>query len=270
MLAMNTQTNPFPGGVHRNQPKTASMNGKPYTQANMEMAHLSEEEQEIAMAEQELKAKREDIQRKRDLAEQETKTRLLQDRDKALAAAANFRKEARTAADDDKKALYEWATEADAEARAIEVSLGIAVATEDVPEAKAPTPSRRLMTILQVLGVLAAILFFHGQFEGLGETIKELNHGVAPENQLRPYDDTSIQKLFYEKLVVFVDLPLAVLVLMLVVPFVGFYVLPFVKSKKDFYTEFYEDLTPWQRACITTAFCLGVLLFLALSHNVKP
>jgi len=131
--------------------------------------------------------------------------------------------------------------------------------------------NHRLLAILQVVGVIAAIWLLKWYFQEFRLSILEDNaklpEGATP---VSPYDDSSLQKLVFEKLAVFTDLPIALIVLTLIVPFVGFYLLPFLKARKDFHTEFYEELTPWQRSVITTCFVLGLLLFLALSHMVKP
>jgi hypothetical protein len=269
----DTSNSPFVGGIHVNKSNAVPMNGKPYTQENMESAGLSPEELELQNEERALQEKRDRIQQQKEAAEKEAKDKLFAERDKAKNAADDFRRQAMLATDpNEKKSLYGWATEADLEVVRIERGLGIF--REEEPVVADHTSwfqrNRFLTALLQVVGVLVGILYFHGLFEGFGETILEDNKGLPIEQKLQPYDVTSIQKLFYEKLVVFVDLPIALVVLFLIVPFVGFYVLPFVRSRKDFYTEFYEELTSWQRAIITTAFCLGLLFFLALSHNVKP
>ncbi|QHV97949.1 PRKR-interacting protein 1 [Spirosoma endbachense] len=259
--------------VKSEQSTPVPMNGKPWTQPNVEAAGLTDEEADLQREEQLLQEKREQIRLKREQEATEARNALLLKRDKAKGAAQNFRQEALKATSEaDKRSLYEWATEADHEAAMIEAELGIVSKAAQVAPEKQPFLLRNkgIMALLQVLGVILAIIYFHGLFEGFGLDIAADNLKLPIEKQLQPYDATSIQKLFYEKLVVFVDLPIALLILFLVSPFVGFYVLPFVKSKKDFYTEFYEDLTPWQRTCITTAVCLGLLFFLALSHNVKP
>lgn len=265
MISMN-ETNRKPG-------RTIPLNGKPLTFQNVEAAGLTEEELELQRAQADIDNRREEIQRQKEAAATEVKNRLTVEMNKAKDAAAGFRKEARETKDEsEKRKLYEWASEADLEVARLAAELGI-VRPDETAQVEKKSFFRRnrwATAFLQVMGALAAILYFHGQFTGFSDYINEINRGLPVESKLQPYDVTSIQKLFYEKMVVFIDLPIALLLMFLIVPFIGFYVLPFLKSRKDFYTEFFEDLTPWQRSLLTTIFSLGLLLFLALSHNVKP
>lgn len=271
MVAMNNPTqSPFSQSA-----KTIPFNPLyEVSQPTVDAGGLTDEEQEILDAQRQIDNRRQELRDKKEMAELEQRNALFARKDKAEAAAKNFRREALlTANADEKKNLYEWAVEAELEVAWVEQELGIARKEDPaaVTEEKSWLQKNKgLMAIGQMLGVLVAIVYFHSMFNGIGEGITESNRGLPVESRLQPYDATSIQKLFYEKLVVFADLPIALLILFLIVPFIGFYVLPFAKSKRDFYTEFNEDLTPWQRSLLTTAFCLGLLFFLALSHNVKP
>ncbi|RAJ94207.1 hypothetical protein LX87_04092 [Larkinella arboricola] len=222
-----------------------------------------------------LQQRQADLTMKENLAAEMKKTRMFDERQKALDAAAGFRREARATQDEnEKRNLYEWAREADEEARRLELELGIVSHAEPSEEPAIALPwmqrHKKLTAMFQVLGVLLLIQFCYSQFMAYKEHIDALNGNLAIDQRLQPYDLTSIQKFFFEQLSVFSSLPIALVILFLIVPFVGFYVLPFLKSRKDFYTEFYEDLTPWQRSIITTALLLGLLFFLALSHTVKP
>ena len=275
MVSKSSTKGPFVAVHGKPEADIRPLNGHRFSEEAMLETGLTPEEVELMEQEQQIEARRVQIQQRKEAAQAEAQNKLLTARDKAKEAAANFRREARKCTDEaEKRSLYEWATEADNEVRQIELELGIAheAGQDSAPEDnKSFFERNRLLTaLLQVVGVLVAILYFHGKFNSFRAEIETMNQGLAVEKQLQPYDETSIQKLVYEKLVVFVDLPIALLVLFLVVPFVGFYVLPFLKSRKDFYTEFFEDLTPWQRSIITTVFSLGLLFFLALSHNVKP
>ncbi|WP_138993964.1 hypothetical protein [Larkinella sp. C7] len=235
---------------------------------------LQAEKDQLAQDMLKIQARQADLMQKEELAREQRRNVLFVELDKAREAAANFRREARATADpDEKRNLYEWAGEADREVQQLEVELGIAAkADADEPATVLPWMQRnkKVMALLQVLGVLALIQFCYGQFMAYKDQIDAINKTLPFDQHLQPYDLTSIQKFFYEQLVVFTSLPIALAILFLVVPFVGFYVLPFLKSRKDFYSEFYEDLTPWQRTVISTALLLGLLFFLAISHTVKP
>ncbi|RAJ92213.1 hypothetical protein LX87_05181 [Larkinella arboricola] len=206
---------------------------------------------------------------------QAARAQMLAVREGHLIDAEGIRQLARHETDEEeKKKLLRIARQSEEEAYRIGAALGLdqKQLAEGLAEQKPKQPflKRPVVAMLQVAGILLAISFCYNRFNQFHKSILKLNESLPMEQHLQPYDLTSIQKFFFEKLVVFTDLPVALLILFMIVPFVGFYVLPFVKSKKDFYTEFYEDLTPWQRSLITTAFCLGLLFYLALSHSVKP
>ena len=135
---------------------------------------------------------------------------------------------------------------------------------------KKPVLSHRVIACLQMIAVIGAIWLLKWYFEQYQADILATNKMLPAEQHVSPYDASSLQKLVFEKLALFTDLPFALIVLTLIVPFVGFYLLPFLKARKDFHTEFYEELTPWQRSIITTCFVLGLLFVFALSHLVKP
>lgn len=202
--------------------------------------------------------------------------RLAKTRDGHLMDAQNFRNMAKAESDpDEKRLLLRLASEDDHRASEIGMKLGIQpaqAAADSDPSAGLPwvKRNRSLVALFQMGGILAAIAYCYNQFTSFGEYIQKLNEKLPVEQHLQPYDLTSIQKFFFEKMVVFTDLPIALLILFLMVPNIGFYVLPFLKSKRDFYTEFNEDLSPWQRSVLTIAISLGLLFFLALSHSVKP
>ncbi|WP_093827520.1 hypothetical protein [Spirosoma endophyticum] len=263
---MNDSTSPFQG-------KTVPLHGKPMTFENIEAAGLTEEELEIQAVEEGLAQRKAQLQQQKQAAAAEERNRLTVQLNKAKDAGVNFRREAReTTSEAEKRQLYEWATEADLEVGRLESELGI-VRKADQPAVRHQTffqRNRWAVAVCQVLAVLVAVLYFHGQFNNFGDNIREINHGLQADEKMNAYDDTSMQKLMYEKMVVFIDIPLALLLLFIVAPFMGNYVLPFMKSKKDFYTEFFEDLTPWQRSIITIILSLGLLFYLAVSHNVKP
>lgn len=211
--------------------------------------------------------------------EQETQRLTAQnDYKQLLAGAEDFRKKALQAISQGKKEHFEnqmyQCLDAAQTMRDEFPFLAEAETQAPAPEAgKSPwyTRNHRLLAVLQVIGVITAIWMLKWYFQEYRVSILEDN-AKLPDSvpPVSPYDDSSLQKLVFEKLALFTDLPFALIVLTLIVPFVGFYLLPFLKARKDFHTEFYEELTPWQRACITTCFVLGLLLFFALSHQVKP
>lgn len=188
-----------------------------------------------------------------------------------LADAAGFREMAKMETDQaEKENLFRLALAETEKANAIALELGISPDDQAEVKPKIPFLKRPIVAIAQVAGILLLISWAYKAFNQFHDYIQTLNQNLAPERQLQPYDLTSMQKFFYEKMVIFSDLPVALLIVFAIVPFVGFYVLPFFRSKRDFYTEFTEDLTAWQRSLLTTIIFLGVLFYLALSHTVKP
>ena len=200
--------------------------------------------------------------------------KLKQQYDELLADARDYRAEARNAkSEEDRRQFFAEARECERAASSIATELGLNVTPleEDKPAPLAwYQRNHMLVALLQVVGVFAAIYALRWYFKRWQEEILFINKTLPTGQQMSPYDDTSIQKLIFEKLAIFSDLPIVLVLLFLVVPFVGFYLLPFLKARKDFHTEFYEELTPWQRVLTTTLLVSAFLLFLALSHSVKP
>ncbi|MGA0558285.1 hypothetical protein ACO2Q8_16620 [Larkinella sp. VNQ87] len=265
---MNTKT--ASGPIVATETKTTAVNG--HKLASSPASGLEAKRQQAQAAIQAAELELQQIQEEEQAELVARRSRLATTREVHLRDAQNFREMARNESDpEEKRTLLSLAREDEQKAYQIGLELGL---DQDVPaqdeKPRAPFLKRPVVAFLQVAGILAAISFCYRQFNQFNQYIQELNAKLPVEQHLQPYDVTSIQKFFYEKLVVFADLPVALLILFLMVPFVGFYVLPFLKSKRDFYSEFYDELTPWQRSIITTILCLGLLFYLALSHSVKP
>ncbi|RCR69412.1 hypothetical protein [Larkinella punicea] len=261
------------GPIVATETQKTTMNGHSFKPNRMKSESLDAQRQK---AQEAIQAAEADLLRLQEEEQSEIvaqRARLGQVRETHLMDAENFRAVARQETDEEeKRTLLRLAREDEQRAFEIGQELGLDQSQPDRGEEKPRLPllKRPVVALLQVVGILAAIAFCYRQFIGLQTYIQGLNEKLPVEKHLQPYDITSIQKFFFEKLVVFSDLPVALAILFLIVPFMGFYVLPVLRSKKDFYTEFNEELTPWQRSLITTIFCLGLLFFLALSHSVKP
>jgi len=193
--------------------------------------------------------------------------------------AAGFRATAVKESDETSKQMYiRWALDADKQAVQLARELGLAIEEPTEEQAEEVTTlekvhglfRHRLGAIIQFVLLAVAIYWAGSNFDKIGEHIGELNKHLPLEQQMNAYDITSNQKFFFEKYVEFWDLPVALFKLLILVPFVGLYLLPFIKSRKDFFTEFFEDLTPYQRCLITLAFAALFVLHSALSHGVKP
>lgn len=170
--------------------------------------------------------------------------------------------------------LLRWAMECEEEARQISIE-GESEAddTQEIGQIVARSPwwadHRVWAGIGAAVGIVAVLMLCSTYFHMIREQILALNKTLPAEQQMQPYDQTSFQKLAYEKMVQFSDLPVALLMLLLVMPPVALYVLPFRRSRPDFWTEFKTELTPWQRCELASRFVLGFLLLAVLAHLVK-
>lgn len=234
-------------------------------------------EDEIRQDESKLEERKQALEQQRKQVENTERQEKLETRAQLLQDAQNWREMARDLVSEPETALfyYERAKAAEAEALRLGQELDLNEPTPAPMQVKPKTltwmaRNHRLVASFQVVAVLMLISVSLGAFLWMKHHIDKLNKLLPESEKMGAYDLTSIQKFFFEKLVVLTDLPTGLAMLFLIAPWVGFYVLPFLPSRKDFYTEFYDELSPFQRICISTAFVLGLLLCLALSHSVKP
>lgn len=243
----------------------------PLTEFEAEALRIQQLKDQLAQQEHELEAKR--LQ-----AEADERQRKLDTYNGLRDDAAGFRATAAKETDEASKKMYvQWALDADREAVQLARELGLAI---EEPAEEAPEQStlskvqglfrHRLGAVIQAVLLGIAIFWASTNFDGIGQHIQELNKSLPVEQQMNAYDLTSNQKFFFEKYVEFWDLPVGLFKLLIVVPFVGLYLLPFIRSRKDFFTEFFDDLTPYQRCLITLAFVALFILHSALSHGVRP
>ncbi|GAB3790217.1 hypothetical protein GCM10028818_60020 [Spirosoma horti] len=256
--------------ITRNEPEP-----EPVNEANdilAEEEELTKEAERLANKRQELEDKRRKVQEEEYNAQVDMYNLLRQD-------AQNFRASAAKETDEASKMTYlRWAIESEKNAVGMAAQLGLEIPKEleEASEPKAATErlgGKRVQVFLQMALLIGVIFFSYRFFVSYGEHIQKVNTTISdetPELKMQPYDATSIQKFFLEKFVEFFDLPLALVKLLIFAPFVLFYVLPFFRTKKDFITEFYEDLTPFQRCVLTLSLVALFLLHSALSHLVKP
>lgn len=194
-----------------------------------------------------------------------------------LADAENYRKSSRNPdiSEAEREKFLRWSAAAEANARQLGIELGVVAPDPDEDE-KAATTRRnklhRILAICQILGLFGILWLTLDAFFFVGDVITRHNANVAEGGQtLRPaYDLTSVQKYIYESFTMFADLPRAALLCLLVMPTVVLYIVPIIKSKKDFWTEFFNDLTPWQRAILSVITIIGFLLLSVLAHMAKP
>ena len=213
-------------------------------------------------------------------AKEEAKKKQLQrEYDTMMGDAENYRQSSRnpSISDGERDKFLRWAAAAEANARQLGIELGI-IAPEDChPDEGGNSAARRnkhhrMLAIAQVVGLFGILWMTLDAFFFVGEVITKHNANVPEGGQtLRPaYDLTSVQNYIYESFTMFADLPRAALLCLLVLPTVVLYIVPIIKSKKDFWTEFFNDLTPLQRAIISVVTVIGFLLLSVLAHMAKP
>ncbi|GAB3937013.1 hypothetical protein [Larkinella terrae] len=249
--------------------KTLAVNGHVVP----ELSAIQAEEERLNADLERIESQKQAIEDRKRQAQETERNQLVAERDSLLEDARDFRQQARQAPnEDEKRTLYSFAADSERQARDIDRKLGLATSdpSEASPDKRWFEQHHRLTLAFQLLGVFVSLWVAYNSFTDLHNMIQEVNKSLAFDKQMQPYDLTSVQKFAYEKFVQLTDLPIALLLLMFVVPMVGFYVLPFVQSGKDFYREFFDELTPWQRSKLATCFILGFLLLAALSHLVKP
>jgi hypothetical protein len=67
------------------------------------------------------------------------------------------------------------------------------------------------------------------------------------------------RKLFFEKMTIGTDLLIMLGIIGVISPVIFIYIVPIIKSKRDFLNEFNNDLTAWQRGLLTSIILSAVL-----------
>jgi hypothetical protein len=229
--------------------------------------------EEAALEEQtaQLEAKRQALLEQKEAAKRAEFDRKMSQYNELMSEAKAYRTEATKTDDEDTKLLLlKQAAELTSQANLVAANLGIEQ-PEDVPGESLEVsydPWRWWIPFMQLGGLMAIILWCYHRFFDLKNEIVNLNK--TQEAQINPYNMDSIQKLYFEKLAVGIDLFALLGILAVLAPSILLYLLPFLRSKQDFATDFKNELTPWQRILISSALLCSFLLYLALSHSVKP
>lgn len=252
-------------------PSVGLLNGKVITPDQLEA--LQKQASEAAEAAQKAATQLQEAEK----AKQEAKRKqLVREYEMFLTDAENYRKASRSQdiSEGEKEKFLRWSAASEANAREMGIELGIITPDPDHDEKTSKDRQQKLHRIIaacQILGLLGFLWLAFDAFFFVGDLINAHNGSVAEGGQyIRPaYDLTSIQKYIYETFVVFADLPRAFLLCLLVLPPIVLYVVPIVKSKKDFWTEFFNELTPWQRTLLSVITVLGFLLLSVLVHSAK-
>ena len=234
-----------------------------YLEHDLNEADLIAQEEAIARRRAELVAQKAAAAE----AERQKQTAIYQN---LLQDAKNYRSEAAQATDQATKLLLlHQAADVTAEANRLGVELGILQSPDAETDPDKKRPYRWGTAFIQLGGLLAVIAWCYGRFFDLKATIEAYNQKVEPFSQVRPYGLDSIQKVFFEKMVLCTDLLALLGVVGIIAPSVLLYLLPFTGSNHDLSHDFKTELTAWQRVCISVSLVLGLFLCLGLSHLVK-
>lgn len=186
----------------------------------------------------------------------------------------------------------QWALEADEKEKADnyvawaqeeeQLAKGIIIEGEpdEVPEV-APKPKLAIWQRPRVHSALAALQFVllavvlaytYGLFQEfrdsmVQENTRAIEHAKRTGDNIvelmKPFDDTAFQKYAFESFVEFMDLPKALLKMLILAPFLLYYLY------RRFLRDFFEGLTPFQRCLLVILFIGLLLLHSGLSHLVK-
>lgn len=164
-----------------------------------------------------------------------------------------------------------YAKERKAEARKLQAELGLEPTQELAVDLAAPETDKHPWWIpfAQIGGLCLMIWLCVKGFWDTQRKIAEHNAVVEPFAQVRAHDLDAVQKLFFEKMTVGTDLLVMLGIIGIISPVIFVYIVPIIKSKRDFLNEFNNDLTSWQRGLITTIIIAAVLLYLGLSHSAR-
>lgn len=132
---------------------------------------------------------------------------------------------------------------------------------------------KKHMPYLQVAALLLMFGSFVYGFKFYEQRIKEFNASLTEEQlltqKINSYNDANIQRIFFERMLQITDLFLCFGFIMIIAPSILAYVMPFLPTKKDFYTEFFNELTAWQRVLSFLILLSSLLLYFALGHTVN-
>lgn len=119
---------------------------------------------------------------------------------------------------------------------------------------------------LLVFGTIGGFYAYEAKINAYNESLSETE---VITKKINAFNDANLQRVVFERFLQATDLVLIFLFILIVAPTVLGYVLPFVKTKKNFSTEFYESLTPWERTKLFGLLFCALLVYFGLSHTVN-
>ena len=163
------------------------------------------------------------------------------------------------------------AREAEKEANALRLDLGIAQAesVEVAPEVSksfweanhgAAWVVSLCLAIISIWTCYHFVMTYKAEIDIANSTIVDPSLKIG-----NPYDESSIQGIIYDNLVQFTDIPKLWLFLLILVPPIFFYCLPFVKTKVSPWLD-WQEVSPATRLWLLYAFSASIFLVSALYH----
>lgn len=129
------------------------------------------------------------------------------------------------------------------------------------------------MPFVQVVLLLGLIGAFLGGFYYYEEKISNYNASLSDEElmtkKVNAFNDANLQRIVFERFLQSTDLLLLFVFLLVIAPSILCYVLPFARSPKDFYHEFYYKLSSWQRVIVFVVMFCSLLIYFGLGHTVN-
>ena len=165
----------------------------------------------------------------------------------------------------------QMARDSNAEAKALQTELGLITQTEENEGVAEKKGFWSLLHnwgwVISLLVASSAIYFSYNSVMNFKAEIDAKNAAIEdPSLKIgNPYDESSIQGIVYDNLIQLTDIPKLWLFLLILLPPLFFYILPFVKTKASPWGDF-QAVEPQTRLWLLYAYCALIFLASALSH----
>ncbi|MFC0182562.1 hypothetical protein SAMN04515674_101518 [Pseudarcicella hirudinis] len=151
---------------------------------------------------------------------------------------------------------------------------------EELPKVEQIANKRKLsrfiakyMPFIQVGVLVSMIVALLMSFYGYQAKIERANSLLSEDElitkKVNAFNDSNLQRIVFERLLQSTDLVFILIFLLIIAPSVLCYQLPFVKSNKDFYHDFFYKLTAWERIKFVAMLFGSLLIYFGLSHSVN-
>lgn len=151
---------------------------------------------------------------------------------------------------------------------------------EELPTLKTTVNKRKLgqfiakyMPFIQVGVLVSMIVALLMSFYGYQAKIERANSLLSEDElitkKVNAFNDSNLQRIVFERLLQSTDLVFILIFLLIIAPSVLCYQLPFVKSNKDFYHDFFYKLSAWERIKFVAMLFGSLLIYFGLSHSVN-